>query len=107
MQDLVAAIEHGHGRRPPTSAPPSSSRWPNCCAAAPRARGCTPLTDRERDVLRCRPRPHRRKEIASTFDISARTVETHRANLMRKLGVKSVALLTQVAIREGLVDPAP
>jgi DNA-binding CsgD family transcriptional regulator len=31
-------------------------------------------------------------------------VETHRANLMRKLGVKSVALLTQVAIREGIVD---
>jgi len=38
------------------------------------------------------------------LDISARTVETHRANLMRKLGVKSVALLTQVAIREGIVD---
>jgi DNA-binding NarL/FixJ family response regulator len=47
------------------------------------------------------------KEIASALVIGARTVETHRANLMRKLGVKSVALLTQVAICEGIVIPSP
>ena len=41
------------------------------------------------------------KEIASALEIGQRTVETHRANLMRKLNVKSVALLTQVAIRDG------
>ena len=38
------------------------------------------------------------------LDISVRTVETHRANLMRKLGVKSVAMLIQVAIREGILE---
>ena len=43
-------------------------------------------------------------EIAARFEISGRTVETHRANLMRKLGIRSVARLTQFAIREGLVE---
>ena len=80
-------------------------------AAAPDApgvaHGVLALTDRERDVLRLLVRGLSSKEIASTLDISARTVETHRANLMRKLGVRSVALLTQLAIREGLADPAP
>jgi DNA-binding CsgD family transcriptional regulator len=62
------------------------------------------LTDREREGLQLIVRGLTTKEIATKFDISARTVETHRTNLMRKLGVKSVALLTQVAIREGLLD---
>ena len=46
------------------------------------------------------------REVAGELDISVRTVETHRANLMHKLGVKSLAILIQVAIREGMVDPS-
>lgn len=66
------------------------------------------LTDREREVLVLLVRGLSTKEIAAALDIGARTVETHRANLMRKLGVRSVALLTQVAIREGILDlPTP
>lgn len=65
------------------------------------------LTDREREVLAALVRGLSSKEIAVELDISTRTVETHRANLMRKLGVKSVALLTQVAIREGFADLPP
>jgi DNA-binding NarL/FixJ family response regulator len=62
------------------------------------------LTEREREVLTLLARGLSSKEIGAHLDISTRTVETHRANLMRKLGVRSVALLTQVAIREGIVD---
>jgi len=66
------------------------------------------LTEREREVLILLARGLSTKEIAATLEIGARTVETHRSNLMRKLGVRSVALLTQVAIREGIVDlPIP
>ena len=66
------------------------------------------LTDREREVLILLARGLSTKEIAVSLDIGVRTVETHRANLMRKLGVRSVALLTQVAIREGIIDlPTP
>jgi len=71
--------------------------------------GLQGLTDREREVLTLIARGMSTKEIASSLDIGSRTVETHRANLMRKLGVKSVALLTQVAIREGIlpIPPSP
>lgn len=65
--------------------------------------GLQGLTDREREVLILIARGLSTKEIASSLDIGQRTVETHRSNLMRKLGVKSVALLTQVAIREGIL----
>jgi DNA-binding NarL/FixJ family response regulator len=63
------------------------------------------LTDREREVLRLIAEGHSTKEVASRLDIGTRTVETHRANLMRKLGVHSVAQLVRIAIREGLVGP--
>jgi two-component system response regulator NreC len=63
------------------------------------------LTEREREVLTCIAEGFSTKEIAARFDISIRTVETHRANLMRKLDLHSVARLVQFAIREGLVEP--
>ena len=63
------------------------------------------LTDREHEVLIWLGRGLSSREVAGELDISVRTVETHRANLMHKLGVKSVAMLIQVAIREGILDP--
>ena len=42
------------------------------------------------------------KEIASALHVSVKTIETHRRQLMSKLGVNSVAELTRYAIREGL-----
>lgn len=62
------------------------------------------LTEREREVLTLVAEGLTTKEIAARLDISVRTVESHRANLMRKLDLRSVARLTQFAIREGLVD---
>jgi DNA-binding NarL/FixJ family response regulator len=73
-------------------------------ASAPRR---APLTDREREVLTWLARGLSSKEVAQRLDISVRTVETHRANVMHKLGVKSVALLIQVALREGMIDAEP
>ncbi|MBI1796206.1 MAG: response regulator transcription factor [Candidatus Eisenbacteria bacterium] len=64
------------------------------------------LTEREREVLRLVAAGLSTKEIAGRLAISGRTVESHRARLMGKLGLRSVALLTQFAIREGmLADP--
>lgn len=61
------------------------------------------LTPREREVLVGIAKGLTSKEIAAQFDISVRTVESHRASLMRKLDVRSVALLTQLAVKEGLI----
>lgn len=63
------------------------------------------LTDREREVLAWLARGLSSREIGGTLGISVRTVETHRAHLMEKLGVKSAAMLIQAAIREGLIEP--
>jgi DNA-binding NarL/FixJ family response regulator len=61
------------------------------------------LTARERQVLVGVARGHTNREMAAQFGISPRTVESHRENLMKKLGVRTVAGLTRLALEAGLV----
>lgn len=61
------------------------------------------LTKRQRDVLRLIVAGRRMKEIAATLDLSARTVETHKYEMMRVLGVESTAELVALAVKRGLV----
>ena len=61
------------------------------------------LTARERQVLVGVAQGHTNREIATQLWISHRTVETHRESLMRKLGVRTVAGLTRLALEAGLV----
>jgi len=63
-----------------------------------------PLSPRESQVLKLVAGGRTSKQIAQHLVISPRTVEKHRARLMRKLGVHSVALLMSVAINCGLID---
>lgn len=56
------------------------------------------LTPREREVLNGIVAGHRNKSIASDLGISERTVETHRANIMQKSGVHSVAELVAIVV---------
>jgi DNA-binding NarL/FixJ family response regulator len=104
VQDLVAAIEAVQSGRAYYSPPVQRELSELLRAHAAPPRPVDLLTDREREVLHLVAIGLSTKEIASKLDISARTVETHRANLMRKLNLKSVALLTQFALREGLVQ---
>jgi DNA-binding NarL/FixJ family response regulator len=102
VQDLREAIASVMAGRPWYS-----SAVQEVLARVVRAGGVRPLeklTPREREVLVGIARGLTSKEIAGEFNISTRTVETHRAALMRKLELRSIALLTQLAIREGLVD---
>jgi two-component system response regulator NreC len=105
VQDLVAAIDAVSEGRAYYS-PQIQSRLAEILRAGKEAepRPLDALTDREREVLRLVAEGLATKEIAGRLDISSRTVETHRANIMRKLDLHSVARLTQFAIREGLVD---
>ena len=61
-----------------------------------------PLTQREREVLRQVADGHAMKQIAVHLDLSVKTVETHRRQIMDKLGLHSVAELTKYAIRQGI-----
>lgn len=61
------------------------------------------LTSREREILQLIAEGKTNKDIANTLNLSLKTVETHRTNLMRKLKVKEVTGLVQYAIRKGLI----
>jgi DNA-binding NarL/FixJ family response regulator len=62
------------------------------------------LTNREREVLQLLSEGKRTSRIAELLHISIKTVETHRQQIMHKLGMRSVAELTKYAIREGLTS---
>jgi len=63
------------------------------------------LTPREREIAVLIAKSHSSKEVAHHLHISIKTAENHRANLMRKLGVRDVAGLVRFVVRQGLVDP--
>jgi len=63
------------------------------------------LTSRETEILQLLAEGKTSKEAANTLKISLKTVETHRAHIMTKLGVHSVAELVRYAIRERIVEP--
>ena len=61
------------------------------------------LTNREREVLQLGAEGHTNAEIAGRLFISPRTVETHRANVMHKLGLRSQTELVRYALRRGIL----
>jgi DNA-binding NarL/FixJ family response regulator len=103
VQDLMSAIEAVMQGRSYFSPPIQKELGEILRAERTRQRLLDQLTEREREVLRLVAEGLSTKEIASRLAISTRTVETHRAHLMHKLGLKSVARLTQFAIREGML----
>ena len=84
-QHLVASLVHG----------PSEAR------ESPLDR----LTPRQREVLQLIAEGKHTKEVAHVLGTSAKTVESHRAEIMRRLGIDSVAGLALFAARHGLVKP--
>jgi DNA-binding NarL/FixJ family response regulator len=68
------------------------------------AKGAT-LTEREKEIAVLLAKSYSSKEVAVKLDISAKTVENHRTNLMRKLGVHDVAGVIRFVVRQGLYDP--
>jgi DNA-binding NarL/FixJ family response regulator len=82
-----------------TPFPSAAPRLPEAAAIAPSDR----LSKRESEIARLVAGGMISKEIAARLGISQRTVESHRANLMRKIGVSDVATLTRWAMRTGLL----
>ena len=63
------------------------------------------LTPRQREVLQLVAEGHSNKEIATRLNVALKTVETHRTELMERLGIHGVAGLVRYAIQVGLVPP--
>ena len=76
-----------------------------CVAGASRTEGAafTVLTAREREVLQLLAEGRSTKQTALQLQVSVKTVETHRLQIMRKLDIHSIAGLTKYAIQEGLI----
>jgi DNA-binding NarL/FixJ family response regulator len=63
------------------------------------------LTPREREVVQLLAEGKTSKEVATTLDISTKTAETHRSNIMRKLEFHSVSEIVRYAVRNEMIDP--
>lgn len=105
-RDLVHAVrEVAAGRR--YLSPPLSDRAIEAYQAKAKAATLDrydTLTTREREVLQLTAEGHTSTEIASRLGISARTAETHRANLMHKLVLHTQADLIRYALRRGIIS---
>jgi DNA-binding NarL/FixJ family response regulator len=63
-----------------------------------------PLTPRELDVVKLIAEAHTNRQIAEILKVSEKTVESHRANLLAKLGMRDRVELVRYAIRRGLIE---
>jgi DNA-binding NarL/FixJ family response regulator len=93
---LVAAVEALARHRPFFAARTSdpSSR-----------REGSPLTRRQRQIVQLIAEGQSNKEISRSLNISLKTVETHRSEVMRRLGISSSAALVRYAVRNKLIEP--
>jgi DNA-binding NarL/FixJ family response regulator len=64
-----------------------------------------PLTPRELEVVKLIAEAYTNKQIAEMLKLSEKTVESHRANVLSKLGMRDRVELVRYAIRRGLIDP--
>jgi DNA-binding NarL/FixJ family response regulator len=73
-------------------------------SASPSSDAMVELTPRQHQVLKLIADGHSTREIARRLEISVKTVETHRSQLMERLNIHDVASLVRYAIRMGLVE---
>lgn len=102
LEVALKAVQRGATFLSPTIAGGLSQDYLRRLKDAPEA----PLTARQREVLRFIAEGLNTKEIAFRLGLSAKTVETHRAEIMDRLQIRDVAGLTRYALRKGLVSPS-
>lgn len=105
-QEILHALKEVLGGRRFLSA--TLSEWAINALVAKPADDADPLqslTQRERMVVQLAAEGHTNGEIAEKLFISPRTAETHRTNLLRKLGLQTQTDLVRFAIRKGLIQP--
>jgi DNA-binding NarL/FixJ family response regulator len=103
-QDLVGAIRAvGSGEAFLTNAAERSiiREWMDDGAEGP----AVPLTPREEEVVKLIAEAYTNTQIAEILHLSEKTVESHRANVLRKLGMRDRVELVRYAIKRGLVEP--
>ena len=101
-RELIAAVDslqrHRSFRTPTLGGPPQGE--PGTVTAGVDA----DLTPREREIVQLVAEGRSSKEVAAMLQISIKTVESHRTNVMRKLRIRSVSQLVRYAVRNGIVQ---
>jgi DNA-binding NarL/FixJ family response regulator len=100
LMDAIGAVERGE----PFLTPEAQQALIKDVLGGPEARE-EELTPREQEVVTLVAEAHTNKEIAELLSLSEKTVENHRANAMRKLGMRDRVELVRYAIRRGLIEP--
>ncbi len=103
LVDAIRAVRSGGRYLSPPLTEDKLERWQREAQAAPLDLYDT-LSTREREVLQLAAEGLTSAAIGERLQIGKRTVETHRANLQRKLGLRSQAELVRLAVKKGLVS---
>jgi DNA-binding NarL/FixJ family response regulator len=103
LRDAIRAVHAGESVFSPATARQLNAGLRQEAQRREREDRLAQLTGREREVLRLIVEGRTNKEAAASLGISHRTVETHRENILRKLGMRSVAELTRLAMETGLL----
>ena len=101
---LIAAVE-ALAEHKPFLTGKISQRLINAFLADRKGQPKQALTPRERTVVQLIAEGHSNREMAEILNLSIKTIESHRAEAMRKLNVKSIAGLVRYAVRNRLVEP--
>ncbi len=100
LLDAVSAAARGESFLPPGVEESVAREWTSGDADAP----ADPLTARELEVVKLIAEAHTNREIAKILTVSEKTVESHRANVLAKLGMSDRVELVRYAIKRGLVE---
>lgn len=103
-RDLPVAIESLHKQRPFFSSKIAQRVLDGYLKNCARNAGKPPLTPSERQVIQLLAEGKSNKEVANLQVISVKTAETHRANIMRKLGLRTMSDLVHYAIRNEIIE---
>jgi DNA-binding NarL/FixJ family response regulator len=105
-RDLISAIETVRRHKPYFTSKVAKMELDGCLKLGDaNARVAGVLTPREREVLQLLAEGKNTKEVAAVLKISNKTVEAHRANILRKLNLHSVGDLVRYAIRNRIIEP--
>ena len=99
LVDAVKAVAAGGAFVSPHAE--GAERWLTDRAGGPR----DPLTPRELDVVKLIAEAYTNRQIAAILHVSEKTVESHRGNVLAKLGMRDRVELVRYAIKRGLIEP--
>jgi two-component system response regulator NreC len=104
LLDAIEAILQGKTYLGPNFPPEYLDNYRRLVRSGKKADDFSRLTNREKEILQNIAEGYTSKEIAADLNISVKTVENHRANIMKKLNMHDTASLVKYAIKIGLVE---